>query len=166
MKRATIRLLVCAAALTAAAVTAAGCAKKEPPLPAALTAAQTVAEYRAEAANLQLSAGWMWPGNPIPANAPDGDANVYEPGFGKQAADHYWFCSWTARTLDATLSPADHQAALAHVLAVKQTFYYTTALVPDSRTYLDTELQDAQLGDFGLLKNDFMLNCPQTTDGS
>jgi hypothetical protein len=149
-------------AFAAAMLCLAGCAEtKNPSLPPALTAAQTTAEYQAEAATLELAPGWSWPKEPIPAKAPDGDDNVYEPGFGKQAADYFWYCSWSARVLDPAVAGADREAALANVVRIKEKYYYITALTDDSKPYLDDVLRSTQLGDYAPLKNDFELNCGQ-----
>jgi predicted small lipoprotein YifL len=153
MKR-TLAVAVALLSLTA-------CSAKEPPLPPALSAAQTVAEYQAEAATLQLAPGWSWPDKPIAEKAADGVDNVYEPGFGKQAADHYWYCSWTSRVLDPAVAAEERQTALANALKIKEKYYYLTALEKDSKPYLDEVLRSGQLGDYAPLKNDFELNCGQ-----
>jgi len=132
---------------------------RNPSLPPALTAEQTTAEYRAEAATLQLAPGWSWPSQPVPAKAPDGNDNVYEPGFGKQAADYYWYCSWSSRVLDPATSDADRKSALDNVVQIKGKYYYLTALADDSKPYLDGVLNSSLLGDYAPLKNDFELNC-------
>ncbi len=138
----------------------AGCAeRRNPSLPPALTPDQTAAEYRTEAATLELAPGWTWPADPVAAKAPDGDGNVYEPGFGKQAADHYWFCSWSSRVLDPATSDADRKAALDNMVKIKQKYYYLTALEADTKSYVDSLLSSTQLGDYAPLKNDFELNC-------
>ena len=147
-------------ALAAIILSLAGCAaKNNPSLPPALTAAQTAAEYRTEAATLQLAPGWTWPAEPIAAKAPDGNDNVYEPGFGKQAADFYWYCSWSARILDPAVTETDRKVALDNVVKIKEKYYYLTALADDSKPLMDSVLNSTQLGDYAPLKNDFELNC-------
>jgi len=147
-------------ALAAVLLSLAACGEtRNPSLPPALTADQTTAEYRAEAATLELAPGWTWPQQPIAAKAPDGVETVYEPGFGKQAADHYWYCSWSSRVLDPAVSESDRKTALDNIVKIKEKYYYLTALVDDSKPYMESVLSSSQLGDYAPLKNDFELNC-------
>lgn len=162
MKRPKIPALFAAVLSVAALAGCQGGSASAAKMPPALTPAQTTTEYRAEATTLTLAPGWSWPAAPIADKANDGNGIVYEPGFGRQAADFYWYCSWVDRTLDTKLASTARQQALANVLAIKTKYYYTSALDPDSRPYVDNELRNAQLGDYALLENDFQLNCPQT----
>jgi hypothetical protein len=100
-------------------------------------------------------------GKPIAAKASDGNDNVFEPGFGKQAADYFWYCSWSAQILDPKVTGPDRDSALANVVKIKEKYYYLTALAADSKPYLDDVLRSTQLGDYAPLKNDFELNCGQ-----
>lgn len=149
------------AAVAAVVATLAGCSSEEPAGPAALTAEQTTAEYRAEAADLKLAPGWSWPEEPIEAKAADGLGIVYEPGFGKQAADSHWFCSWADRVLDGSVPPAQREQAKKELPKIRDLNYYTDALAPESRPFFDNILESTELGDLGPLRTEFELNCPK-----
>lgn len=139
---------------------AVGCGQKEPPGPAALTPQQATDEYRSEAATLALAPKWSWPEQPIEAVAPDGSGMVYQPGFGKQAADNYWYCSWASHALAARPDSKQRTAAITELGRMRSMYYYTTALDPESRPALDQVLKTAALGDMSALRRDVKLNCP------
>jgi hypothetical protein len=120
----------------------------------------TADEFRAEAAGLELAPGWTWPAQPVAAVADDGRGIMYEKGWGRQAADYYWYCSWASRTLDPRLAEAERRAALGHVLEVRTTYYFKTALAPVSRPAFEEILMSAEQGDVRKLRRDYELNCP------
>lgn len=153
------RNLVVAACLAGVAALT-SCGGDEPPGPPALSAADAEAEYRTEAATLTLAPGWSWPEEPVQATASDGLAMVYEPGYGKQAADYHWFCSWSDRTLDGTLPKAQRDKAAKQLPGIRRLYYYTDALPVESRPFIDEVLRSVALGDLARLQNDFRLNCP------
>ncbi len=158
-----ISRLLLMALLMAMTILAASCTEGASQGPAYLTAAETADEYRAEAAGLDLAPGFGWPATPILGTAPDGAAMVYEPGFGRQAANHYWYCTWarTAVTADA----AQRDVALAEAMKIKDMYYYTDALAFESRPFFDQVLASAELGDLSGLSNDVNLNCVDTLSG-
>jgi hypothetical protein len=118
-------------------------------------------EFRAEATSLRLAPGWSWPATPLAKTAPDGRGMMYERGFGKQAADHYWYCSWATRALDTRITPADRAQSVETAVGLRKTFYFTNALAPESRPFVDDFLTRAQQGDLSRLARDVKLNCPK-----
>lgn len=124
------------------------------------TPKQARAEYRAEAASLTLAPGWRWPATPIPSTAPDGRGMMYEVGFGRQAADRYWYCSWATRAVDARVGPSARRQAVATAVSLRDTYYFKKALAPESRPFVDDLLARAQRGDLSGLRRDVRLNCP------
>jgi hypothetical protein len=123
-----------------------------------LPAAQATTEYFAEAAHLTLASGFRWPANPLP-NSQDGSPKMYEVGFGRQAADRYWFCSWARTAVTAPAASQTQRHAIGQLVKVKRLYYYTTALVPQSRPLLSTELARAAAGKLANLRTDVSLNC-------
>lgn len=141
------------------------CSSAEPEGPPTLTALEATSEYLAEAKALTLAPRATWPKTPIAATAEDGVAMVYEPGFGRQAADSYWFCSWSGRALEVGVSDRDRKAAIAQLDKIRDTYFYTTALAPESKPILDKVLASTRLGDLAPLRRDHELNCPATESG-
>lgn len=126
----------------------------------ALSLQGTTREYRAEAASLKLAPGWKWPRSPVRRTAADGRGVRYEKGWGTQAADYYWYCSWTSRVLDSHVDAAARRNALGHVLGIRDTYFFRTALAPVSRPAFDQVLTKAARGDVQGLRQDYELNCP------
>lgn len=121
------------------------------------TAADMIAEYRAEASTLKLADGWTWPGDEkFMAKTTDGHNVLYQPGFGKQAADRRWYCSWVNKALTAKTG---RDAALAEAFKIRQTYYYTNSLQSESRTFFEDVLKRAALGDLAPIASDFQQNC-------
>jgi hypothetical protein len=131
----------------------------------ALSLAGTTREYRAEATSLRLAPGWRWPVSPVPRVASDGRGIRYEKGWGKQAADYYWYCSWTSRAVDPALSAAGRKNALEQVLSIRDKYYFTTALAPNSKPLFNQVLKKAAAGDVRALRRDYELNCPRPVTG-
>jgi hypothetical protein len=129
--------------------------------PAFLSPKQTTREYRTEAASLSLAPGWTWPKAPVQSVGPDGRGRVYEAGWGMQAADYFWYCSWASRVIDQGISASDRSKALKQVLSIREKYFFTTALAPNSRPVFDQLLINAELGDGSGLRRDYELNCPQ-----
>jgi hypothetical protein len=123
-----------------------------------LPAAQATTEYFAEAAHLSLAPGARWPANPLPSSQ-GGDPKMYQAGFGRQAADRYWFCSWARAAVSAPVASQARRHAITQLVKVKRLYYYTTALVPQSRPLLITELARAAAGKLADLRTDVSLNC-------
>src|SRR2546421_9184261 len=127
----------------------------------ALTANKVVVEYRGEQSSLDLAPGWSWPAKlSFSKTGPDGAPMVYQPGDGKTAADHYWFCSWETTDLAPDASAADQDHAYRQLKKIRKTFYYKVALLPPDRAYFDKELVQAGLGDKSSMKQDVAANCP------
>ena len=126
------------------------------------TPKQTTAEYQAEAAKLTLAPGWRWPSAPIASKAPDGRGMMYQQGFGTQAADHYWYCSWASRAFDTQIAAAARRQAIARAASVRNTYYFKSALAPDSRPFMDNFLTRAEAGHLAGLRRDVALNCPRS----
>lgn len=141
------------------------CSTAEPEGPPTLTAQQATSEYLAEAKALTLAPAAAWPKTPIAATAEDGVAMVYEPGFGRQAADSYWFCTWSGRALEVGVSDAERKAAITELDKIRGTYFYTTALAPESKPILDKVLASTRLGDLAPLRRDHEMNCPTTESG-
>lgn len=80
---------------------------------------------------------------------------------GTQAADYYWYCSWTSRVLDSHVTWSARRTALAHVLSIRGKYYFKTALAPVSRPAFAGVLDAAAGGDLRGLRQDFELNCPK-----
>jgi hypothetical protein len=123
------------------------------------------AAFRAEAAALTLAPGWRWPAVPIRRTAPDGRQMMYERGFGTQAADHYWYCSWAAHALDPRVRASARREAVATAASLRNTYYFTTALAPESRPLVEDLLSRAAHGDLRALRRDVELNCPRAPGG-
>ncbi|WP_347350319.1 hypothetical protein [Intrasporangium sp.] len=136
------------------------CSAGEPQGPPTLTAAEATQEYLTEAGQLTLAPDSSWPSQPIAGTAEDGIPMIYEPGFGRQAADSFWFCSWSGRALDVAVTESDRQAAIAELDKIRTTYFYTKALAPESRPILDKVLDSTRLGDLTPLRNDHEMNCP------
>lgn len=127
------------------------------------TAKQADREYALEAAGLSLAPGWRWPRAPIAAKAPDGGEMMYERGFGTQAADHYWYCSWASRAIDRRQAPSLRRRALTRATSLKKTYYFTRALAPDARSFVRAFLARAEQGHLSGLRRDVKLNCPRSS---
>ncbi|HET6915264.1 MAG TPA: hypothetical protein VJP41_00615 [Gaiellaceae bacterium] len=128
----------------------------------AYTPKETTREYRAEAASLTLAPGWRWPSVPIASKGPDGRGMMYQRGFGTQAADHYWYCSWASRALDTHIKAAARRRAITMAASLRGTYYFKTALAPDSRPFVDNFLTRAERGHLAGLRRDVALNCPRS----
>jgi hypothetical protein len=165
MRRRRLQALAAAAGLVCFTGLVTGCSTAEPEGPPTLTAQQATSEYRAEAKALTLAPKVVWPSAPIAATAEDGVAMVYEPGFGRQAADSYWFCSWSGRALEVGVTDTDRKAAVAELDKIRTTYFYTRALAPESKPILDKVLASTRLGDLSPLRRDHELNCPQAERG-
>jgi hypothetical protein len=87
------RLVVVASIALIIAIPIATLAARSHGKPTNLSPEQTTVQYRTEASSLTLAPGWNWPAFPVRDRAPDGSPVKYEDGWGKQAADQYWFCS-------------------------------------------------------------------------
>lgn len=131
----------------------------------AYTPKRTTRDYRAEAASLTLAPGWRWPQTPIANKGPDGRGMMYERGFGQQAADHYWYCSWASRAVDPKTGTAARQNAVNTAISLRDTYYYKKALAPESRPFVDNLLTRAEHGNLSGLKRDVILNCPGNPGG-
>ena len=129
------------------------------------TPKQTTLEYRKEAATLTLAHGWRWPMTPIASKGPDGGGMMYERGFGTQAADHYWYCSWASRAIDPHTEAASRQNAVKIAVSLRDTYYFKKALAPESRPFVDNLLSRAEHGELAGLERDVALNCPRTPGG-
>jgi hypothetical protein len=162
-------LFLSAGLLFSSAGLLAGCARAErakpPPLRPRyvngvlyLPATMASREYGVEAARLTLAPGWRWPKSPL-ARFKEREPMYYEVGFGKQAADSYWFCSWAYTALHDTGN--EKQTALKVIPGIRHLYYYTTSLVPPSRVLLNKELIEAQHGHLSRLRTDVTLNCPR-----
>jgi hypothetical protein len=127
----------------------------------ALSLQGTTREYRAEAASLRLAPGWSWPSAPVRRRAADGRAVRYERGWGTQAADYYWYCSWASRVLDRKLGRSERRDALAHVLDIRNKYFFKTALAGVSKPAFNHVLNSAAADDVRGLRRDYELNCPK-----
>ncbi len=121
------------------------------------TAAKLDLEYHAEARRLELAPGWAWPSDPVSPTV-DGHIMMYERGFGRQAADRFWFCSWAATASEARAGP-EVRLALARLPEIFQLYYYRVSLAPSSRSGFRREILHAQDGNLAALKQDMRLNC-------
>jgi hypothetical protein len=127
----------------------------------ALSLQGTTREYRAEAASLRLAPGWTWPRAPVRRTAGDGRGVRYERGWGTQAADYYWYCSWASRATNPRVDASERRSALEQVLAIRDKYFFKTALAPVSRPAFDHVLDQAVGGDVRGLRRDYELNCPK-----
>jgi hypothetical protein len=131
----------------------------------AYTPKQTTLEYAREAAKLRLAPGWRWPSAPVASKAPDGRGMMYERGFGIQAADHYWYCSWASRAIETHLPASVRSRSITMAASLESTYYFKRALAPDSRPYVSAFLARAEHGDLAGLRRDVALNCPRAPGG-
>jgi hypothetical protein len=90
---------------------------------------------------------------------------MYERGFGAQAADHYWYCSWASRAVDPKVTRAARRNAVKMAVSLRDTYYFKKALAPESRPFVDNLLTRAEHGDLNGLKHDVILNCPRNRGG-
>jgi hypothetical protein len=131
----------------------------------ALSLAGTAREYRTEAASLRLAPGWKWPSAPVPSVASDGRGMRYQRGWGIQAADFYWYCSWSSRVLDPRVAASGRRKALAQVLSIRTKYFFKTALAPNTKPVFDQVLRKAARGDVRSLRRNYALNCPKQASG-
>jgi hypothetical protein len=129
--------------------------------PIALSPKQALVEYRTEAMSLKLAPGWKWPDSPVPTHDPNGQDVMYQKGWGKQAADLYWFCSWASRAVNPQLPEAERQQALENVLSIRTKYFYTTSLAAASKPSFDRMLQNAAHGNMNDLRGFYEVNCPK-----
>ena len=118
-------------------------------------------EYFAEARRLRLAVGWTWPLDPIQA-VRDGQPVYYQTGFGTQAADSYWYCSWAATALQDSRHEPSERRAVAQLQRIRRLYYFTRSLDKNGRTLLSQELVTATRGNLKLLQRDVTLNCPHS----
>lgn len=149
---ARIRLLALTAILALSA-----CGAQKASVPVYHDAAAATVEYRAEAAHLDLAPKWNWPAKPIRASY-QGDPVRYEVGFGTQAADQYWFCSWASTALGAPAHSSARAEAITQLIGLRNSYYFRV-LDPQSVPYLQKELAEAQAGNLGLVRIDVRANC-------
>lgn len=128
-----------------------------------MPASHAETEYAQESATLHLPPAHTWPAHSIaathPATAGESAApEWYQVGYGRQAADRYWFCSWASTALTAadTESRTDAVIILGGIFALS---YYTDTLDPPSRTLLRQEVTNAQHGNLTALRTDVQRNC-------
>jgi len=114
-------------------------------------------EYAREAATLSLPAQRNWPQHPLRASEA-GTPDWYQVGYGRQAADRFWFCSWAAVALGAA-DPKVRHDAVDTLQGMLRLYYYTVALDPPSRPQLLAELTTAQRGHLAALDTDLQRNC-------
>jgi hypothetical protein len=131
----------------------------------ALSLRGTAREYRTEAASLRLAPGWTWPRAPVPPVAADGRPMRYEKGWGTQAADFYWYCSWSSRAIDSRVGASARQKALEHVLSIREKYFFKTALALNTKPVFDQMLKSAAHGDLQPLRRSYELNCPRPVTG-
>ncbi|MGH4029427.1 hypothetical protein ACQB60_10890 [Actinomycetota bacterium Odt1-20B] len=133
----------------------------------ALTAKQTIAEYRHETSKLTLAPGWKWaPGSTFfkEKSEEDGAPIVYERGSGVSRAGGYWYCSWISRVVSSDLTEEQRSAALKKALGVRKTGYFKQAH-PSTKSSINDALDKAELGDVSEVQQDFDLNCPSKSAG-
>jgi hypothetical protein len=145
--------------LAAASVLLTACGQPEAKHPTYSSADVATVEYRAEAAGLTLAPDWTWPQEPIPPTY-QGSEIRYEKGYGKQAADQYWFCSWAVRAVETRAATKEHAEAVQQLQTLPSKYYFEV-LNPHSRPYVLKELQTAREGNLDLVRKDIELNCPE-----
>jgi hypothetical protein len=117
------------------------------------TAAYVVAEYRKEAATLQLPPGSRWPAKlPFTGIGPDGVKESYGKGMGTNYADDYWFCSWAKRALDRRLPAAARHEALAQLPSFRNTYEWKHVMPPDTRASENAMIEKALRGNTAELR--------------
>ncbi len=116
-------------------------------------------EYRAEAAGLTLAPGWTWPGEPIPSTY-QGSEIRYEKGYGKQAADQYWFCSWAVRAVESRPGTKERAEAVRQFQTLPSKYYFEV-LNDHSKPYVLKELRMAREGNLDLVQRDIEQNCQE-----
>jgi hypothetical protein len=114
-------------------------------------------EYAKEAATLQLPAQHSWPQHPMRASE-GGTPDWYQVGYGRQAADRFWFCSWASVAVGTADAKLRHDA-VETLQGMLRLYYYTVALDAPSRPQPATELATAQRGNLAALSNDLQRNC-------
>lgn len=114
-------------------------------------------EYFDEAAKLKLPDSRQWPAQPFGMSEP-GTPQWYQLGYGRQAADRFWFCSW-ASVAFLTSDPEVRRQAVDTAQGILRLYYYTDALAPPDRPQLVNEVTSAQHGDLTALSTDLHLNC-------
>ena len=126
---------------------------------------QELAEYRAEAARLDLPGKASWPSpTPLPS-APDANGvmrgNVFEKGVGTSNAQGYFLCAWMKESLSAHSGHDDARLgiAIAKVKSVRSMRLYLQDYDAATRAGFDKEVSRAELGDFTLMRQDVAANC-------
>ena len=114
-------------------------------------------EYTKEAATLRLPPSDEWPQSPV-SGGTSAAPEWYQVGYGRQAADRYWFCKWADVALN-TSDPHQRHNAVKTIHGILQLYYYKHALVRRSRPQLVEEVQSARRGDLTALREDVRLNC-------
>lgn len=162
------RTLAVAVALGALGVTSTGCGS-DPATPVLttvivngepyVTPAEASLQYRLEEGRFRLEPSWRWPGRPV-KDVIDGHHMMYQLGFGTQAADWYWFCSWATEAVSPRTPQESRTADVRRLSAIRSTYYFRVALVPRSRPLLSRQLHLASLGRLQSLRRDVRLNCP------
>jgi hypothetical protein len=85
----------------------------------------------------------------------------YQRGWGTQAADFYWYCSWTSRVLEPRVAASARRKALTQVLSIRKKYFFNTALAPNTKPVFDHVLTNAEHGDVRSLRRNYELNCPK-----
>ncbi|MGA9858739.1 MAG: hypothetical protein WBQ18_12820 [Solirubrobacteraceae bacterium] len=114
-------------------------------------------EYVREAASLVLPVGDHWPATPVRLSEAGG-ADWYGIGYGRQAADRYWFCRWSSLAV-TTRSNEVRNRAVSRLMAIFKLYYCVHALDAPSRPPLVAEMHQAQRGDLSALRTDVRQNC-------
>lgn len=115
-------------------------------------------EYFGEARRLALSPGITWPTRPL-RYASGGSPVFYQRGFGRQAADFYWFCSW-ARVAAGGGHQVQRAQAMLLLPEIKNLPYFTATLSHAGRAFLARAVGRAERGSEQALRTEIRLNCP------
>jgi hypothetical protein len=120
------------------------------------------AQYFREASRLNLAKDWHWPKRPL---APTFEARPqwYETGFGTQAADRYWFCSWAIEAVAAKPGSKLEWNAIRTLQQIRSLYYYRKTLTKRAGRLFSSELALSDAGRLSELRRDVRLNCPRGT---
>ncbi|MBF0817692.1 hypothetical protein E4U02_14900 [Microbacterium paludicola] len=117
-------------------------------------------DYFQTAAHLELPPDQDWPDPGYTGTGPDGQPALYGADLGKVDASFVWYCAWGRELVSPESSEDTRAQAMAHVLEVTETPYYTVGLQAGDREYWREQVVDPLLqGDIEGVAKDVDTNC-------
>ncbi|ROP30957.1 hypothetical protein EDD30_3842 [Couchioplanes caeruleus] len=129
--------------------------------PGWINSEQVEAEYRDEASKLALAPGWKWPEGKMYEEESSNSLSAYRLNTGRSDATLYWFCSW-GRQYFEKMAPEGKEIALAQILKVRETVYFTAFLEGQDKLDNERSLSALQDGDSVAFRAIVDANCPRS----